>query len=110
MRIHVTEEARHIQFARDGLRKRSPQMRRLERLFVGNVNGLGGWFFRYLFTNQVPYARSGLDPRQARRLARNSAHRHEVQVAGFAPLGEFLDEVNLLGPIARRGWKRTKFL
>jgi hypothetical protein len=33
-----------------------------------------------------------------------------VQVAGFAPLGEFLDEVNLLGPIARRGWKRTKFL
>jgi hypothetical protein len=110
MRIHVTEEARHIQFARDGLRKRSPQMRRLERWFVGNVNGLGGFFFRHLFTNQVPYARSGLDPRQARRLARNSPHRHEVQVAGFAPLAEFLDEVNLLGPIARRGWKRTKFL
>ena len=42
MRIHVTEEARHIQFARDGLRKRAPQMRRPERWFVGNVNGLGG--------------------------------------------------------------------
>ena len=27
MRIHVTEEARHIQFARDGLRKRTPHMR-----------------------------------------------------------------------------------
>ena len=26
MRIHVTEEARHIQFARDGLRKRTPHM------------------------------------------------------------------------------------
>jgi hypothetical protein len=110
MRIHVTEEARHIQFARDGLRKRSPQMRRPERWFVGNVNGLGGWFFRYLFTNKVPYARAGLHARQARRLARTSPHRREVQVAGFAPLGEFLDEVGLMGPLARRGWKRTRFL
>jgi hypothetical protein len=110
MRIHVTEEARHIQFARDGLRKRAPQMRRPERWFVGNVNGLGGWFFRYLFTNPVPYARAGLDARQARRIARNSAHRHDVQVAGFAPLAAFLAEVGLMGPVARRGWTRTKFL
>ena len=110
MRIHVTEEARHIQFARDGLRKRTPRMRRPERWFVGNVNGLGGWFFRYLFSNKVQYARAGLNARQARRVARTSPHRHEVQVAGFAPLAEFLTEVGLLGPIARRGWTRTKFL
>src|SRR6201994_3613704 len=110
MRIHVTEEARHIQFARDGLRKRSPQMRRPERWFVGNVNGLGGWFFRYLFTNKVQYQRAGMDAREARRMARNSAHRREVQVAGFAPLAEFLDEVGLMGPLARRGWTRTRFL
>ena len=31
MRIHVTEEARHIQFARDGLRKRTPSMSRAKR-------------------------------------------------------------------------------
>ena len=47
MRIHVTEEARHIQFARDGLRKRAPHMRRIPKFFVANVNGLGGYFFRY---------------------------------------------------------------
>src|SRR5579875_476114 len=110
MRIHVTEEARHIQFARDGLRKRTPNMRRLERWFVANVNGLGGWFFRYLFTNPIPYARAGLDPRRARSVARTSPHRHDVQVAGFAPLAAFLTEVGLMGPIARRGWARTKFL
>jgi hypothetical protein len=110
MRIHVTEEARHIQFARDGLRRRAPQMRRPERWFVGNINGLGGWFFRYLFTNPVPYARAGLDARQARAAARNSPHRHDVQVAGFGPLAAFLTEVGLMGPLARRGWTRTKFL
>jgi hypothetical protein len=110
MRIHVTEEARHIQFARDGLRKRAGEMPRLNRLLVANINGIGGWFFRYLFTNPVPYNRAGLDGREARRVARANPNYHEVQRAGFAPLASFLTEVGLMGPIARRLWKRTKFL
>jgi hypothetical protein len=110
MRIHVTEEARHIQFARDGLRKRSPNMRRIPKMFVANINGVGGYFFRYLFTNPVPYRRTGLDGRVARRIARNSPHRHEVQVVGFAPLAAFLEEVGLMGWISRRMWRRSGFL
>jgi len=110
MRIHVTEEARHIQFARDGLRKRAPHMRRLNKMWVANINGLGGVFFQYLFSNPVPYRRVGLDAIQARRVARMSPHRHQVQVAGFAPLAAFLQEVGLMGPIARRMWKRSHFL
>ena len=43
-------------------------------------------------------------------MARRSPHRHEVQIAGFAPLAAFLDEVGLMGPIARRMWRRTHFL
>ena len=71
---------------------------------------LGGLFFRYLFTNRVPYRRAGLDAREARRIARHSPHRREVQVTGFAPLAAFLEEVGLMGPIARRLWRRTGFL
>jgi hypothetical protein len=110
MRIHVTEEARHIQFARDGLRKRAPHMRRINKMWVANLNGVGGLFFQYLFTNPVPYHRVGLDARVARRAARRSPHRHAVQVDGFAPLAAFLEEVGLMGPIARRMWKRSRFL
>ena len=110
MRIHVTEEARHIQFARDGLRKRVPSMRRLPKFFVANINGLGRYFFRFLFTNEVQYRRVGLDARQARRMARNSPSRLETQILGFAPLAAFLEEVGLLGPIARRMWRRSGFL
>jgi hypothetical protein len=110
MRIHVTEEARHIQFARDGLRKRSPSMRWIPRVFVANINGVGGYFFRYLFSNKIPYRRAGLDAREARRVARTSAHRREVQIMGFAPLAAFLEEVRLMGPIARRMWRRSGFL
>jgi para-aminobenzoate N-oxygenase AurF/uncharacterized protein DUF4873 len=110
MRIHVTEEARHIQFARDGVRKRVAHMRRWNRWWVANLNGVGGPFFRFLFTNEVQYRRVGLDAREARRMARSSPHRHQVQIAGFAPLAAFLDEVGLMGPIARRLWRRTNFL
>ncbi|WP_163757151.1 AurF N-oxygenase family protein [Mycobacterium botniense] len=110
MRIHVTEEARHIQFARDGLRQRVAEMPRFNKWFMANINGLGGLFFRYLFTNPVPYARAGLNVRQAREAARSNPRRHEVQVAGFAPLAAFLTELGLMGPLARRGWKRGKFL
>jgi hypothetical protein len=110
MRIHVTEEARHIQFARDGLRKRVPHMRWLPKFFVANVNGLGGYFFRFLFTNKVPYRRVALDARRARRIARRSPHHRETQIIGFAPLAAFLEEVELMGPIARRMWRRSGFL
>lgn len=110
MRIHVTEEARHIQFARDGLRKRTQSMSRWKRFWIGNLNGAGGLFFRFLFTNKVQYARVGLDARAARRMARNSAHRKQTQISGFAPLAAFLQEVGLLGPIARRVWRRSGFL
>src|SRR5690348_9471315 len=95
MRIHVAEEARHIQFARDGLRKRAPTMPWLTRVWVGNLNGVGGLFFRYMFSNPVPYHRAGLDADAARTLARASAHRRETQIAGFAPLAAFLEEVGL---------------
>jgi hypothetical protein len=110
MRIHVAEEARHIQFARDGARRRVAEMPRLNRWFMANINGLGGYFFNYLFSNPIPYARTGLDAKRARKAALTSAHRHEIQVAGFAPLAAFLTEVGLLGPIARCGWKRSRFL
>jgi hypothetical protein len=77
---------------------------------VANLNGVGGLFFRHLFTNRVQYRRVGLDDRAARRMARNSPHRHDTQILGFAPLAAFLDEVGLMGPIARRMWRRSGFL
>jgi hypothetical protein len=110
MRIHVTEEARHIQFARDGLRKRAPALGPITRLWVSSINGLGGYFFRYLFTNRIPYLRVGLDADRARKLARTSPHRRQIQISGFAPLAAFLEEVGLMGRISRRMWRRTGFL
>lgn len=110
MRIHVTEEARHIQFARDGARRDVPMMKRRNRFLLATIHGAGGPFYRYLFTNRAVYRRAGLDGRDARRQARANPHFHQATRAGFAPLATFLEEIGLMNPISRRLWKRCNFL
>ncbi len=110
MRIHVTEEARHIQFARDGLRKTVPAMPWYRRLFVANLHGAGGPFYRMLFTLPVQYNRTGLDGRRMRALARANPHFGEKCRESFAPLAAFFEEVGLMGRLSRRMWRRAGFL
>lgn len=110
MRIHVTEEARHIQYARDGLRRTRPHMRFFQQFVMSNLHGVGGPFYRYLLAIPVPYRRMGLDGRAARRMALENKHHQDAKVAGFAPLASFFEEVDLMGPIARRMWRRSGFL
>jgi hypothetical protein len=110
MRIHVTEEARHIQYARDGLRRTRPHMGVVRRFVMSNLHGVGGPFYRYLLTNPVPYRRVGLDGGEARRMALANKHHQDLKVIGFAPLAAFFEEVHLMGRIARRMWRRSGFL
>ncbi|OBB72924.1 diiron oxygenase [Mycobacterium sp. 852014-52144_SCH5372336] len=110
MRIHVTEEARHIQYARDGLRRTRPHMGFTQRFVMSNLHGVGGPFYRYLLTIPAPYRRMGLDARAARRMALANNHHRSRKEAGFAPLASFFEEIDLMGPIARRMWRRSGFL
>ncbi|GAB09873.1 hypothetical protein GOARA_048_00750 [Gordonia araii NBRC 100433] len=111
MQIHVTEEARHIGFARDGVMRRKPVRSRWESLVAANLHGLGGPVFRRLFTNPQMYRRAGIaNPREAARIARANPKFHEVQVKSFAPLASFLRQADLMGPVSEYLWRRSKFL
>ncbi|PTR30555.1 para-aminobenzoate N-oxygenase AurF [Rhodococcus sp. OK519] len=110
MRIHVTEEARHIQFARAGVRRRIAETHRLEKLWVGAAQGLGGLLLERLFTNPAMYQRAGLDPREARRQARANPHFRENQRRGFADLAAFLEDTGMMRRTSRTLWRRAGFL
>ncbi|BBX20408.1 aminobenzoate oxygenase [Mycolicibacterium duvalii] len=110
MRIHVTEEARHIQFARDGLRKSVPTMPRHRRFVLANLHGVGGPFYRMLFTLPIQYRRAGLDGRRMRAAARANPHFRASCVSSFASLAAFFDDVGLMGRIGRSLWRRAGFL
>ena len=111
MQVHVTEEARHIGFARDGVMRRIPIRSRWETAVAGNLHGLGAPIFRQIFTNPAMYLRAGLDdPLGAARVARSNPHFHKSQVTSFAPLAAFLDQAGLMGRLGRRMWTRAGFL
>ncbi|TQF74092.1 diiron oxygenase [Rhodococcus spelaei] len=110
MRIHVTEESRHIRFAREGVRRRVAESHRLERLWVGSVQGLGGLLLQRLFTNPAMYQRAGLDPKQARRQALANPRFRENQRRGFDSLAEFLEDTGLMRASSRAMWRRGGFL
>ncbi len=110
MRIHVTEEARHIKFAREGVVHRAQSMSRLERVLVANLNGLGGAVLGRSLVHRGIYHRAGLDVDRALREARANQHHNEMAIVGFASLAAFLEENGLMGRIARLMWRRHGFL
>lgn len=111
LRIHITEEARHINYARDGIRKYLDAMPRWKRVGLANLLGLHGIINQQAFTSEVVYRRAGLsNPKEARRIALSNPHFQAVQQRCFAGLGEFFEEVGLMGPISRFIWKKIGYI
>ncbi|MGX1806255.1 AurF N-oxygenase family protein [Nocardia sp. NPDC055321] len=111
MRIHVTEEARHIGFARDALARRAPTMTAAERAYTRMCVAIAAPLFVHLMTNWHMYVRAGIeDGRGARRMARANPHARRALGIGAANLGAFLDKQGLMGPIGKRIWQRRGLL
>jgi len=110
MRIHVTEEARHIGFARDALTRRARTMSRAEKTYARMCVAVAGPLFGSLMTNRHMYVRAGLDGDTARRAARTNPHATATLRLGASGLAAFLDGVGLMGPIGKRIWRRRGFL
>ncbi|NNG39015.1 diiron oxygenase [Flexivirga sp. ID2601S] len=110
MRIHVTEEARHISFARDGLRRRTHTKDKREKYFLANAHGAVAILFNQWLTNPAMYRRAGLDGDQCAKIARSNPHFNAMKQEGFADLAGFLRETGFMGPIAEKGWRKAGFL
>ena len=110
MRIHVTEEARHIRYARDGVRRRVQRAPWWERQFAATANGAAGFVLRRLFYDKEVYRRCGLDVRAAMRQARANEQVGARRREAFEGLHNFLQENGLLNPVSRFLWRRFGFL
>ncbi|MGW5311916.1 AurF N-oxygenase family protein [Nocardia thailandica] len=107
MRIHVTEEARHIGFARDALARRVSHISAAERAYIRLCVAAAGPLFAALITNRHAYDRAGLDGRACRRAALANPDARRVRAQGAAELTAFLDRNGLFGPIGKRLWRRV---
>ncbi|MCQ6552827.1 diiron oxygenase [Streptomyces sp. C10-9-1] len=109
-RIHVVEEARHVRYAREELRRQMATAPRWEREFTRLSCGEAARVFSVCFVNPRVYDNVGLDRRQAVAQVRASGHRREVMQTGARRLTDFLDDVGLLRGPGRRLWKSSGLL
>ncbi|MCZ7433627.1 AurF N-oxygenase family protein [Streptomyces sp. WMMC1477] len=103
-RIHVVEEARHVRYAREELRRQMVSAPRWERALTRLSAGEAARVFSVAFVNPQVYTDVGLDRREALAQVRASAHRREVMQTGARRLTDFLDEIGVLRGVGRRLW------
>ncbi|MFF4326593.1 diiron oxygenase [Streptomyces sp. NPDC048387] len=109
-RIHVVEEARHVRYAREELRRQMLTAPLWERELTRISCGEAARVFSRAFVNPAVYDNVGLDRREAAAQVRASGHRREVMQAGAKRLTDFLDDIGVLRGAGRRLWKSSGLL
>jgi hypothetical protein len=109
-RIHVVEEARHVRFAREELRRQvlaaGPSRLAFDRLVIARAAYLTG---ARLISPRV-YRAVGIDPKVGYQAARtNPNHQETLRWAGRRVV-EFLSELDLIGGPGLALWKRSGLL
>ena len=109
-RIHITEEARHIRFARAELARTAARLTPAQRAWHrGMLAHIGYLVARNLIHPDV-YRSVGLDPREARRVALASpCHRETIRYGGEKIMA-FLAENGLVGQPGMHWWRRSFLL
>ncbi|WP_446039985.1 AurF N-oxygenase family protein [Streptomyces sp. SID1121] len=109
-RIHVVEEARHVRYAREELRRQMVTSPRWEQELTRLSCGQAARVFSVCFVNPSVYDHVGLDRREAVTQVRLSGHRREVMQSGARRLTDFLDDIGVLRGAGRRMWKASGLL
>jgi hypothetical protein len=109
-RIHVVEEARHVRYAREELRRQMVRAPRWEKELTRVGSGEFARLFSLAFVNPQVYTDVGLDRRAAVAQVRASGHRREVMRSGARRLTEFLDDVGVLRGVGRKLWQSSGLL
>jgi hypothetical protein len=109
-RIHVVEEARHVRFARGEVARVLPQLSRPRRAWHNLVAAIVGAVVVSVLIDPKVYAAVGLDPKQARRVARkNPYHRETVRWMGEKIMA-FLNEQGMVTRTTRPIYRAAHLL
>ncbi|MGK5529002.1 AurF N-oxygenase family protein [Streptomyces sp. URMC 129] len=109
-RIHVVEEARHVRYAREELRRQMKVAPRWEREVTRLTSGEFARVFSLAFVNPQVYTNVGLDRAEAVAQVRASEHRRRVMQEGARRLTEFLEEIGMMSGVGRRLWRSSGLL
>ena len=109
-RIHVIEEARHVRYAREELRRQMVTAPRWERELARLSCGEAARVFSVCFVNPQVYENVGLNRHEAVAQVKASGHRAEVMQTGAKRLTDFFEDIGVLNGMGRRLWKSSGLL
>jgi hypothetical protein len=109
-RIHVTEEARHMRFAREEVIRQWSRRGRLSMAYSRLLLGITAYFAATRLIDPRCYAAVGLDPRQARRAARRNPHWRESKTWFARKAVQTFTEARLMGGPGMYFWRKAGLL
>lgn len=110
-RIHVTEEARHMTYARDEVLRGMPQLSRGKQALNRGIVALMAVGLKYTLIEPRAYRRVGLNPREAMKVALNNPNFQESVRWACERLVAFLDDAGFLrGRVTMALWRRSGLL
>lgn len=106
MRIHVTEEARHMSFAESWLREHGQRVGAVRRAFLAvRVPIILGEMSRQMLEAPRWLARAYAIPRATLREAYGGAAHRERLAGGVARVRSLCEDLDLVGPVSDRLWR-----
>ncbi|MER7117290.1 diiron oxygenase [Saccharomonospora azurea] len=109
-RIHVLEEARHVTFAREEVKRRMSTLRGPERAYQQWLLAVVSNEITHSLINPNVYKAVGIRPRDGQRAAEANPYWQEtIRYTGERIMG-FLDEVGLVGAPGMPWWRRSFLL
>jgi hypothetical protein len=109
-RIHVVEEARHVRFAREELRRQVLAAGRSRLAFDRLVIARSAYLVGARLVSPEVYRSVGIDPAVGHRAARANPHHQETLRWAGKRVVEFLSEMDLIGGPGLALWRRSGLL
>jgi len=109
-RIHITEEARHVGFARSELVRSVGRAPRITLPYHKMVLARTAFIVSRILISPDVYRAVGLDPRKAKRAALSNPYHKETLRFGGEKIVAFLGEAGLIGAPGKFWWRRSFLL
>jgi hypothetical protein len=106
-KIHVTEEARHVRYAREELARLSPRLNWLQRAVGRWLTAVAAHRIATNLIHPDVYRSVGLDPKEATKVARLNPHHRDTMRWTARKVVPFLREQGMLGGLSELLWRKA---
>jgi hypothetical protein len=109
-RIHVVEEARHVRFAREEVKRQVPALGPVQKLISDLTAAVVAAFVVHSLINPDVYTAAGLEKKAAVKAARTNPHNHATRRWMGEKIMQFLDEQGMVTRATRPIYKAVHLI